>query len=68
MALILTLLRLAPATLALAGTSSSWTARQPTDLVYFTHQTNILLAIVMLWAVAASWTTALVLSGARLTE
>ncbi|MDD6373905.1 MAG: Pr6Pr family membrane protein [Bifidobacteriaceae bacterium] len=34
----------------LAGTSETWTFAKPANFVYFTHQTNILLGIVMIWA------------------
>lgn len=44
------LFRLIIAAFALIGTYKSWTFIDFSNIVYFTHQTNILLAIVMMWA------------------
>lgn len=42
--------RLAVAFFAIVGTFEAWTGENPTKLVYFTFQTNIVLGIVMAWA------------------
>ncbi|MDD6461186.1 MAG: Pr6Pr family membrane protein [Bifidobacteriaceae bacterium] len=47
--------RLVLAFFCIAGTSETWTFRKPANFVYFTHQTNMLLGIVMLWAAIASF-------------
>lgn len=48
------LFRFAVAFFALAGTSKTWMLGQTQNLVYFTHQTNLLIAIVFIWAGFAS--------------
>ena len=47
--------RLVIAFFCIAGTNETWTFHKPANFVYFTHQTNILLGIVMLWAAIASF-------------
>lgn len=48
--------RLVIAFFCLAGTSETWTFAKPANFAYFTHQTNLLLGITMLWAAIASFT------------
>ena len=54
MRLLAGIFRLAAAGLAIAGTFTTWSGARPWDWVFFTNQTNLLFAFVMLWAGAAS--------------
>lgn len=48
------LFRLVTAYFALAGTAKTWLLGQPVNLVYFTHQTNLLIAFLFIWGAFAS--------------
>ncbi|WP_418969508.1 Pr6Pr family membrane protein [Alloscardovia omnicolens] len=54
MTFIVALFRFATAFFALAGTSKTWLMGETQNLVYFTHQTNLLIAAVFVWAGCAS--------------
>lgn len=47
--------RLATAAFALAGTYDAWMLVRPDKLVFFTYESNLALAFVMIWAGFASW-------------
>lgn len=48
--------RLLIAVLALAGTSETWYHHHLVNLVFFTHETNLAIAVVMIWWVVAQHT------------
>ncbi|WP_033376749.1 Pr6Pr family membrane protein [Alloscardovia criceti] len=54
MTFIVAIFRFLTAAFALAGTSQTWMFGQSQNLVYFTHQTNLLIAITFIWAGFAS--------------
>lgn len=54
MRLIAGLLRLAAAAASVMGTYNTWSGAKAWDWVYFTNQSNIVFAFVMLWAGAAT--------------
>ncbi|PKZ15071.1 hypothetical protein CYJ32_06155 [Alloscardovia omnicolens] len=54
MTLFVALFRFATASFALAGTSKTWFFGETQNLVYFTHQTNLLIAAIFIWAGCAS--------------
>ncbi|MFD0704433.1 Pr6Pr family membrane protein [Alloscardovia venturai] len=54
MTYLVALFRFVTAFFALAGTSKSWLLGEPVNLVFFTHQTNILLGILFIWGGFAS--------------
>jgi hypothetical protein len=54
MRLIPSIFRLATAFFAFRGTLTAWTLSVPYNLIYFTHQSNIFLGIIFLWAGVAS--------------
>jgi hypothetical protein len=46
--------RLATAFFALCGTFATWTLAEPHNLIYFTHQSNIFLGVIFVWAGVAT--------------
>lgn len=54
MDVVVALFRLAVATFALVGTKEIWLQGSGDDLVYFTNQAGLMLAVVMIWAAFAS--------------
>lgn len=54
MNVVVALFRFGVAALALAGTKEVWLHGQLDDLLYFTNQSGVLLAVVMIWAGFAS--------------
>ncbi|NMN00790.1 hypothetical protein G1C96_1369 [Bifidobacterium sp. DSM 109958] len=54
MRLVAGIFRLVAAGLAIAGTVPTWSGMRPWDWVFFTNQSNLAFAFVMLWAGAAS--------------
>lgn len=56
MPIFVSVFRLLIAVLALAGTSETWYHLHLVNLVFFTHETNLAIAVVMIWWVVAQHT------------